>query len=269
MSAGKATNLPVGIDRNEAGQLIEKNGQPLAIYRGVFQHPDKLEQALQSPFDSLYYRATPTFSRCPDIAAVYASNPNDRSLLEAEQQGVVGVYSLRMSNPLVLGNDDGVVGLSDLKDLMGEDLFYDHYFQPWFQELIKEHFLLDGDVPDYGEWDLVLEGELDRALEGAYTEVFRLFDNEPFVELMKTMGYDGGIYHGLFLSDHLFKRDISQLSEANLYDSVNQTALEFRPFEREQITPYYPIKADFDRKFLQEHEGGGKKHKRREVEMTL
>jgi hypothetical protein len=247
-------------------KVVDAEGKPLLVYRG--------EKGGDNTYNTT--RGTPTFTDSINIAKFYAEEANDE--VNSGKAGEVKPAYISIVNPLRFGDDSGVttieqlVGMAkqinmstqDLDDFVssgnwvldGEevsgslpvklDRFYDKYTRNW---VVQAKDVFDNQIgtaiyvatkPEAKKVSFS-DFDVDEAIPpGAYIENFLVADSRLMQDAANEAGYDGFIYRGVFMGEEFNEEDGSS------FDGV--TALEYRPFDLNQIKSAIGNNGQFDAK---------------------
>lgn len=169
-----------------------KDGLPLLVYRGEHGVLDQENPGLQTRLGSY------SFSN-PEIASVYAENPNNKTESPiAEQPRIYPAY-LRIKNAFCSNPahpDDPFVDFTYIEKTLGT-------------ELAVKFFLKYSDYAENtNNWQDEINGE--REFEGVkdfyakcparmgelYADIYPFLDDPEFIEALKAKGFDGAEYGG-------------------------------------------------------------------------
>jgi hypothetical protein len=194
-------------------KVVDKNGQPLVVYRG--EHGADTEQEVRSALGSF------TFTDDPEVASTYAMDPNDTRMTAAAPR-VVPAY-LRIENPITNNTDDPFLELGDIERALGRDeavriarKFADRieYTGNWMEDLANE----------FDSVDEMMDAAPERVSD-LYFDTFRYLDDPEEVAKLKAAGYDGAIHLG---------------------NGISSDATEYRVFDRSQIKSATGNRGTFD-----------------------
>ncbi len=147
-------------DNKNASKVVDKNGEPIVVYRGHESSQNAWSTNLN----------TPTFTTSRNAAKIYS---------EDYENGMITEAFINSKKPLNIGDEGGAITLDELKQLLPKDVF----------ETVASsgNWVYDGDFFNY-----------DEAPKGAYTESFYIADNKDFIDWAKSKGYDSVQYKGFF-----------------------------------------------------------------------
>lgn len=216
--------------RNEDGSVIK-------IYRGFHADEDEIESHLSNPFITSDH-ALPTFTGSPHAASVYAISPNNPDHDTGDSNGVIGIYEIAMKKPLLIDQDrflDFVV----IRDVLGAEIESEQWKSLFEETMEKGVWNHDGCETYLEEFNSMEKEEQDMA----YAESYWLCDDERFISVLKSLGYDGIASLGVC---HLDKDVESEMETSRHYDTRICACTEYRPFNKDQVRyesnkePVYP-----------------------------
>lgn len=164
-----------------ASKAIDKNGEPLVVFRG--EHADGDE--MQTRLGSLSFGSA-------EVASVYAIMPNDRlSDVMAKNPKIFSTY-LRIVNPIMNDIHDPFIDLSIVWEKLGSNAAI---------RAAKENFEAIENTAEweenfYGQYESIEEVVADNPelIKQLYVEAFRLLDAHWFIDEIKKAGFDGAIH---------------------------------------------------------------------------
>ena len=168
----------------------------------------------------------PTFTDVIDIAKVYAET----------HKGTVTKAVLRLQNPLTLGDEaEDVVEIGFLTKALTQGGVAPEQIRAWAKK--QTYWRFDGNWIDLTNPPSYAGDGTPYVQDHAYTDTYRVADCPTFLALATQAGYDGYIYRGTFTSGHRLKRPEDVIAAESSFDPTTASALEFRPFRKNQIKP--------------------------------
>ena len=199
------------INSDPVSYFTGEDGQPRVFYRG---------HSAEDPSLARKETTLPSFTDSKDIASVYAGKGDGAR---------VSRVNLDIKNPLKLGDvQEDVVSFGDLESaITASGKVSKEEFRRWANSL--DLWRLDGE-----EINLTV-AESSGNLADVYTDTYSAADSSALLELAKRAGYDGYVYRGTFVSEDAFNRATKDVAKDSSYDRSTFSALEARPFSKNQI----------------------------------
>ena len=216
-------------------KVVDEDGRPKMVYRGVWGDPEKLGAAGGTRHPA------PSFSEAPLIASIYAHE----AVSPGSAPRVTPTY-LALKNPVRFPVNEPVVTAATLRELLkpaGE------YEEGLFREILNEA----GEWVDPGTGE---PGNYDSERPGMYVHNFEVANAPAFVKLARRKGFDGAMYKGMFSPMFLsggaahaeawygfdvfkFMKD-QGVTRRQLNDWEDNGAWEYRPFDpgTQAVSPY-------------------------------
>lgn len=241
-------------------KVVDSNGNPLVVYRGVQRRPKA------SGFVMTQGRAVPSFTDDPAAASVYARQRDTREY--GSGSTVVAAY-LRMVKPLDLTNDGETITLFELISKLPHDLGVSHGGGKLlgYQDISNMIFELDElinntaayyninnirddsghridsfedlayQIDNWGEEEQI--DEIEWALDNTTIDTYTIADSEAIVYKLYQLGYDGVILTDVFTGGaSSYEPQGRELEMGKGGEAVIRT---YRPFHQNQIKSVYNI----------------------------
>lgn len=168
-------------------RVVDKDGNPLAVYRG--EHGESSGTGLQSRIGSL------SFTNDAEVASLYATEPNNRTLDAWAQAPRVTKAYLKIENPIMDTPDDPFIGLDVIEKALGRS------------EAVRIARKFAENIENTNNWEEIglgfgyktvpefLEKNPDRVGD-LYFDTYNYLDDAEEVAKLKAAGYDGAIHGG-------------------------------------------------------------------------
>lgn len=162
--------------------LRDDDGKPLMVFRGQHGQTDRL----QTRSTSL------TFCGSADTANLYAEQPNNRREV-AQAPHLIPAF-LEIQNPVFVERDSPFVEMGQIQETLGR--FAAEYFAfKHEQHIVCTQYWQDCLYGEFANIRDMLKRE-PALLETLYMNAYPLLDDPEFVDMARSLGFDGAIHVG-------------------------------------------------------------------------